>query len=227
MASEIRIISSMAAKDFLLEVAGQYAGEAGGKVAVLTAGGVEVMRRVNAGEALDAVVLSAEQIDQLIAGGRLVAGSRVDLVKSGVAVAVRKGAPRRDISSAAAVKKAVLASKSVGYSTGPSGVYLAEVLERWDPDERVQRVQAKPGVPVGSLVASGEVELGFQQLSELIHLQGIEVLGPLPADIQLWTTFSAGVSVTSSQGEAVRAALAYMASPSALEAKRRNGLSPA
>lgn len=227
MAREIKLISSMAAKDFLFDIARQYEGESGNTVSVATAGGVEVIRRMKAGEATDAVVLSAEQIDQLIADGRVVAGSRVDLVKSGVAVAVRKGAARHDISSEAAVKKAVLGSKSIGYSTGPSGVYLERILAQWDPDARVKRVQAPPGVPVGGLVARGEVELGFQQLSELIHLQGVDVLGPLPAEIQLWTIFSGGVSVTSSQAQAVRAALAYMASPAALEAKRRNGLNPA
>lgn len=227
MAKEIKLISSMAAKDFLLDIAKQYQVDTGNVVSVTTVGGVEVMRRVKAGEALDVVVLSAEQIDQLIADAAVVKGSRVDLVKSGVAVAVRKGAERRDISSEAAVKKAVLGSKSIGYSTGPSGVYLERLLASWDPDKRVKRVQAVPGTPVGSLVAKGEVELGFQQLSELIHLQGIEVLGPLPPAIQLMTTFSAGVSVKSSQAEAVRAALAYMASPKALEAKRRNGLSAA
>jgi molybdate transport system substrate-binding protein len=227
MAREIKLISSMAAKDFLFDVARQYGGETGSTVTVVTAGGVEVIRRIKAGEATDAVVLSADQIDQLMADGRLVAGSRVDLVKSGVAVAVPKGAARHDISSEEAVKNAVLASKSVGYSTGPSGVYLERLLARWDPGARVGRVQAAPGVPVGSLVARGEVELGFQQLSELIHLPGIELLGSLPPEIQLSTIFSAGVSITSSQGDAVRAALAYMASPAALEAKRRNGLSPA
>ncbi len=227
MAREIKLISSMAAKDFLLDIARQYGGETGNVVSVVTAGGVEVIRRVKAGEATDAVVLSAEQIDQLIADGHLVAGSRIDLVKSGVAVAVPKGMTRHDISSEAAVRKAVLASKSVGYSTGPSGVYLERLLAKWDPDKRVKRVQAPPGVPVGSLVAQGMVELGFQQLSELIHVAAIEMLGSLPPEIQLWTIFSAGVSKTSSQGDAVRAALAYMASSKALEAQRRNGLSPA
>lgn len=227
MARDIKLISSMAAKDFLLDIAKQYQVDTGNVVSVVTVGGVEVMRRVKAGEAVDVVVLSKEQIDQLIAEGALVRGSRVDLVKSGVAVAVRKGGARHDLSSDAAVKKAVLASRSVGYSTGPSGVYLERLLSSWDPDKRVKRVQAVPGTPVGSLVAKGEVELGFQQLSELIHLPGIEVLGPLPAEIQLMTVFSGGVSVRSSQPEAVRAVLAYMASAKALEAKRRNGLSAA
>jgi molybdate transport system substrate-binding protein len=227
MAREIKLISSMAAKDFLLDIAKQYQIDTGGVVDVTTVGGVEVMRRVKAGEAVDGVVLSAEQIDQLIADGAVVKGSRIDLVKSGVAVAVRKGAARRDISSEAAVKKAVLGSRSVGYSTGPSGVYLERLLATWDPDKRVKRVQAPPGTPVGSLVANGEVELGFQQLSELIHLQGIELLGPLPAAIQLMTVFSGGVSTQSTQPEAARAALGYMASAKALEAKRRNGLSAA
>jgi molybdate transport system substrate-binding protein len=227
MAGEIKLISSMAAKDFLLDIAQQYSGETGRSITVVTAGGVEVVRRIKSGEEIDAVVLSAEQIDQLIADGRIVPGSRVDLVKSGVAIAVRKGSQRCDTSSEAALKEAVFAAGSIGFSTGPSGVYLERLLSRWDPGRRVKRVQASPGVPVGSLVARGDVALGFQQLSELIHLPGIDVLGPLPPELQLFTTFSAGISVTTSQGESVRAALAYMASSSALEAKRRNGLSPA
>lgn len=227
MPGEIRLISSMATKAFLADIAAQYERETGTRIALVTLGGVEVIRRVKAGEATDAVALSAEQIDQLIAEGCILPGSRTDLVKSGVAVAVRQGAPRPEIASEPALRSAVLAARSVGYSTGPSGTYLERLLSRWGAPERVKRVQAPPGVPVGALIASGEVEIGFQQLSELIHVPGIAVLGPLPPEIQLFTTFSAGVSSTSAQREAVRAALAYMASPAAADAKRKNGLSPA
>ena len=175
---QIAVISSMAAKSFLADIAAQYERETGTRLALSAMGGVEVMRRVKAGEAIDAVVLSAEQIDQLVAEGRVLAGSRTDLVKSGIAVAVREGAARPDIGSEAAMRKAVLSAESVGYSTGPSGVYLERLLAQWDADRKVKRVQAPPGVPVGELVARGEVGIGFQQLSELIHLRGIVVLGP-------------------------------------------------
>ena len=222
----IQLVSSMAAKSFLADIAVQYERETGTRIALSAMGGVEVIRRVKAGEPADAVVLSAEQIDQLVAEGRLVAGSRTDLVKSGIAVAVRKAASQPDIGSEPAVRKAVLSAKSVGYSTGPSGVYLERLLGQWDAERKVKRVQAPPGVPVGDLVARGEVEIGFQQLSELIHVPGIAVLGPLPPALQLFTIFSGGVPVASASPEAARAALAYMASPAAAQAKRRNGLDP-
>ena len=123
----------------------------------------------------------------------------------------------------------MLAASSLGYSTGPSGVQLAKLFERWGIADAIKAriVQAPPGVPVGSLVADGKVELGFQQLSELMHLPGIDVLGPLPAPVQIITTFSAGLSATSTQPEAVQAMLDFMISPAAAEAKRRNGMEPA
>lgn len=229
MASQIRIISSMATKQVLADLVAQYQQSSRQPVAVESVGGVDAAKRVQAAEAFDAVILASNAIEQLSAAGKVVAGSRVDLVRSGVAIAVRAGAPRPDIASEEAVKQAVLAAPSISYSTGPSGVALAKLFERWGIAEQIKDriVQAPPGVPVGSLVAKGEVELGFQQLSELINLQGIEILGPLPAEIQIITTFSGGLAATSTQPEAVRAMLAYMASPAADEAKRRQGMEPA
>ena len=150
-------------------------------------------------------------------------------MRSGVAIAVRAGAPRPDVSTEAAVRQAVLAARSLSYSTGPSGVRLNRLFERWGIADAIKGriVQAPPGVPVGSLVADGRVELGFQQLSELLNLPGIDVLGPLPPAIQIITTFSGGVTVTCQRPEAARAMLAYMASPAAAEAKRRQGMEPA
>jgi molybdate transport system substrate-binding protein len=229
MASPIRIISSMATKQVLAELVAQYQQGSGQAVAVESVGGVDAAKRVQAGEAFDAVILASNAIEQLTEAGQVVAGSRVDLVRSGVAIAVRAGAPRPDIASEEAVKQAVLAAPSLSYSTGPSGVALARLFERWGIAEQIKDriVQAPPGVPVGSLVAKGEVALGFQQLSELISLEGIAVLGPLPSEIQIITTFSGGVAASSTQPEAVRAMLAYMASPAATEAKRRQGMEPA
>jgi molybdate transport system substrate-binding protein len=224
-----KFISSMATKGFLVDIAAQYARETGRRVTLEAAGGVEIVRRVKAGEAVDVVVLAADAIDRLTTDGRIAAGSRVDLVKSGISVAVRRGAQTPDIGSEAALKRAVLAAKKLSYSTGPSGVYLEKLFARWGIAGEIEPrvVRAPPGVPVGLLIARGDAELGFQQLSELIHLQGIDVVGALPPEIQLVTTFSAGVSVTSTQGEASRAALTYMASPAAAQAKRKNGLDPA
>lgn len=228
MGSALRIISSMATRQVLADLVALYGRGSTQDVAVESVGGVDAAKRVHAGEAFDGVVLAAGAIDQLIQAGRIVAGSRVDLVKSGVAIAVRAGAAQPDVASADAVKRAVLAARSVSYSTGPSGVHLAQLFERWGIMDAIKSriVQAPPGVPVGSLVASGEVELGFQQLSELMNLSGITVLGALPPEIQIVTTFSAGVSVTSTRPDAVRALLEFMASPAGDAAKRANGMAP-
>jgi molybdate transport system substrate-binding protein len=228
MASPIRIISSMATRQLLADLVAEFQKTTAQDVQVESVGGVDAAKRVQAGEAFDVVALASNAIEQLTEAGKIVPGSRADLVKSGVAIAVRAGAPRPGIATEEAVKRAVLAAKSLSYSTGPSGVQLAKLFERWGIAEQIRDriVQAPPGVPVGSLVADGKVELGFQQLSEMMNLPGIDVLGPLPPEIQIITTFSAGLSVTSDKPEAVRAMLAFMVSPACDETKRRNGMEP-
>ena len=230
MASPIRIISSMATKQVLADLIALYQQARPDTVIELeSVGGVDAAKRVQAGEAFDIVALASNALDQLTADGKVVAGSQVDVVRSGVALAVRSGAPHPDIGSEAAVKQAVLDARTLGYSTGPSGVQLASLFERWGIAEQIKGriVTAPPGVPVGSLVAKGEVELGFQQLSELMSLEGIDVLGPLPAEIQIITTFSAGLATTSTQPDAVRALLAFLVSPATEPTKQRNGMEAA
>ena len=223
-------ISSMATRQLLATLVADYKKQVAVAINIESVGGVDAAKRVmnsaQTGEAFDVVILASDAIDKLIAAGHIDPSSKVDLVDSGVAVAVRAGAASPDISSEAAVKAAVLAAKTISYSTGPSGVALAKLFERWGIAEQIASriVQAPPGVPVGSLVAKGEVELGFQQLSELIHLEGISIVGPLPPEIQITTTFSAGVCTASKQAAAVREMLAYMASPAAAAAKLRQGM---
>ena len=219
----------MATRQVLGELAQAWVQRSARPVRLESVGGVDAARRVAAGEAFDFVVLASDAIDKLVAGGQAVAGSRVDLVDSGVAIAVQAGAPRPDIASEDALRRAVLAAPTVGYSTGPSGVALVKLFERWGIAQELQGrlVQAPPGVPVGALVARGEVALGFQQLSELIHLEGLAVVGPMPPAVQIKTIFSGALCTAATQPDAVRALLAFMASPDADAAKRRNGMEPA
>jgi molybdate transport system substrate-binding protein len=229
MTTRITGISSMATRQVLTELAAAYRQQSGVVVEFESVGGVDAAKRVEAGAAFDVVVLAADAIDKLVAGGSVIAQSKTDLVRSPVAIAVREGAARPDIGSEAALRHTVLHTRTIGYSTGPSGVALTKLFDRWGIAETVRDrlVQAPPGVPVGQLVASGEVELGFQQLSELMHLPGIAVLGTMPSGAEIVTIFSAGLCATSVQPDAVLALLAYMQSPAAEDAMRRHGLEPA
>jgi molybdate transport system substrate-binding protein len=222
----IKGISSMATRQLLTELVADYKKSAMIDITIESVGGVDAAKRVQSGEAFDVVILASDAIDKLIAAGHIDPTSKVNLVNSGVAVAIKKGAAQPDITSESAVKAAVLAAKTISYSTGPSGVALAKLFEHWGIEQEIAPhiVQAPPGVPVGSLVAKGEVELGFQQLSELIHLDGISIVGALPPEIQITTTFSAGVCTASTQADAVREMLAYMVSPAAIAAKLRQGM---
>ncbi|WP_296694580.1 substrate-binding domain-containing protein [Rhodoferax sp.] len=225
----LRGISSMATRQLLAELVQMYAQRSDGEIAIESVGGVDAAKRVQAGEPFDLVILASDAIDKLIATGHIDASSKVDLVHSGVAVAVRAGTPQPDIASENAVRQAVLAARSISYSTGPSGVALVKLFERWGIADLIREriVQAPPGVPVGALVARGEVELGFQQLSELIHVPGITLVGSLPPEIQITTTFSAGIGSGSTQAAAAHDLLEFMASAQAAEAKRRQGMEPA
>lgn len=222
----VNLLSSMAGHALLAELARQFERETSQPVVVEAAGGVDVAKRVRADEAVGVVVLASDVIDKLIDEGKLRTGSRVDLIRSAVAVAVREGAARPDLSSEEAVKRAVLAAQSVSYSTGPSGVHLEKVFARWGILEQIRPriVVPRPGVPVASLIASGAAALGFQQLSELLNVPGVAVVGPLPPAIQTLTTFSGGIGVQCAAPQAARALLEFMASPRTLEAKRRHGM---
>lgn len=230
MSAAVKLISSMATRLWLGDAIASWT-QQGQQPAIdlISVGGVDAAKRVRADEVVDIVLLASNAIDKLIGDGKIVAGSRVDLVDSGVAVAVRAGTERPAIGSAQQLLEAVLAAPTIGYSTGPSGVALGALFERWGiADEiRSRLVEAPPGVPVGSLVADGKVALGFQQLSELMNLPGIDVVGPLPADVQITTTFSAGIAATAAQPDAARRFIDFLASAGSDELKRRHGLTPA
>ena len=207
----------MATRQVLVDLVQAYTAQTGVSVTIESVGGVDAAKRVQAGEALDVVVLASDAIDKLQAAGHVVAGSKLNVVHSGTAVAVRAGAALPDLSSADAVRAAVLAARSVSYSTGPSGVALAQLFERWGIAAQVQEriVTPPPGVPVGSLVASGAVELGFQQLSELVGQPGVRILGVLPDDCAIETVFTAAVATASGSPRQAAELIAFLASAEA------------
>ncbi len=226
----LTLISSMATKALLADLVAAFSAQRPDiAVAVTSVGGVDAAKRVVAGEAFDIVALASDAIEKLAASGHVVADTRVDLVHSAVAVAVPAGAPVPDIGSEAALKAAVLAAPTLGYSTGPSGVQLAKLFERWGIAQQIapRIVTPPPGTSVASLVAKGEVALGFQQLSEMMGVPGIQVIGGLPEAVQIVTTFCAARSSVSQQAAAVQAFLAFAASPQTAELKLRHGMSPA
>jgi molybdate transport system substrate-binding protein len=222
-------ISSMAVRNAVTELAASYAAACGQPVHLRAMGGVDAMERVQKGEACDFIVLAASAVDELMAAGLLHDGSKVDVATSRIEVAVAAGAPHPDIGSEARLRDAILAARTIGFSTGPSGVHLLRLFTRWGVADALasRLVQAPPGHPVGALVASGQAEIGFQQSSELVEVRGIDIVGPMPAGAQEVTTWSAVVCRVSPRGDAARAFLGYLASPQAAATWPRHGMEPA
>lgn len=224
--STIKVMASAAFKQAYLELLPQFESASGHSVANLWVPSVQMMSRLKGGELVDIVMLSAHSLDELIKAG--IIANRVDLARSGVGVAVRTGAPKPDISSGEALKRAVLAAKSVVYSTGPSGIYLAGLFHRMGIAEQVNaKLKRVQGEPAGGAVARGEAEIGFQQMSELLPVSGIDIVGPLPPDIQQITTFSAGVHAQAKEAEAATALLRFLTAPPAAPVIRKWGMDPA
>jgi molybdate transport system substrate-binding protein len=235
----LTVISSMAPRALLAELLAAWQAEGGTPVSSQAVGGVDAARRVAAGEVFDVVVLATDAIERLAAAGHVRAASERAVVRSSVAVAVRAGTAQSDISSADALqseissadalRRAVLAAPSIGVSTGPSGGALMALFERWGiaPQLAGRLVQAPPGVPVATLVARGDVALGFQQRSELLGVDGIRVLGDLPGEIAIVTTFSAAVATTATAPDEATRLVDFLSSPNHDEARDRHGFTSA
>ncbi len=227
-AAEIEVMLSAAFREAYIELVPGFERASGHKVTSLWCPSVQMMQRLKDGEIVDMMILSAAALDEIIHAGLVAPEDRFDLATCGVGVAVRAGAPKPDISSAEALKRAVMAAKSVAYSTGPSGVYLAGLFERMGIGDAVKaKLKVSQGEPAGAIVARGEAEIGFQQMSELMPVPGIDLLGPLPPEIQEITTFSAGIHVRASQAEATRALVKHFKSAQAAPVIKRNGMEPA
>jgi molybdate transport system substrate-binding protein len=227
-AVEIKVLSTQAAEQAYRELVPQFEKASGHTVTTIFTGTLDVQKRIAAGEAYDLIIMAGPAIDEFIKSGKIVPGSRVNIARSGVGVAVRAGAPKPDISTTEAVKKTLLAAKSIGYSTGPSGVYLTGLFDRLGVADAIKSKlkQTPTGIFVGTLVASGEAEIGFQQVSELAHFPGADYVGPLPADIQEITVFSSGIQVGARQVDAAKDWIKFLTAPAAAAAFKSKGLEP-
>jgi molybdate transport system substrate-binding protein len=221
---QITGISSMATRQILTALTKRFEEKTGKTVAIQAMGGVDAARAVREGKPTDLVILASDVMTKLEAEGLIVAGSIAGLARSGMAIAVRAGTPHPVISSAEAVRKAIAAVPKVGYSTGPSGDHLLGLCAKWGLGDGERLVKAPPGIPVASLVAQGQADLGFQQLSELMNVPGIEIVGPLPPEIQSVTIFAAGIAASSTQPEEARALIAFLASAEGADVKRAQGM---
>ena len=232
-AAEINVVTSGAFTAAYMELIPIYERETHNKV--VTGFGPSMGTTVNAipvrlgrGESIDVVIMAAPALDQLIKDGKVRKGSRVELVRSLIGMAVKAGAPKPDISTVDALKRTLLTAKSIAYSDSASGVYLAtELFPRlgiWDQiKSKSRKIEADP---VGGVVASGEVEIGFQQISELLPVRGIDYVGPLPAGAQRETIFAAGIVAGAQAADAARALIAFLTSPAAASTIRKTGLDP-
>jgi molybdate transport system substrate-binding protein len=216
----------MATRHILSDLARDYESQTGVRVEIRSMGGVEAAKLARANEATDIVVLASKVMTILETEGHLVEGGTRDFAGSEIGVAICAGSALPSLADEQAVKKAMLDAQKICYSTGPSGDHLKALCEKWGMP-LARALVAPPGMPVATLVANGDADLGFQQLSELIGQRGIEVVGPLPPEIQAVTVFSAGISITSQNLESARAFVAYLASVETEGAKRRHGMEPA
>jgi len=224
----ITVISSMATRQVLARLCSDYERLYRQRVVVESMGGVDAARCIRAGQAFDLAVLASDAIDRLTSSGHLLAAQRTGLARSKVAIAVAAQAQLPDVGSAAAVREAILAARTIAYSTGPSGKHLMALFDSWRIADAIKErlMQAPPGVPVATLIARGEATLGFQQLSELMDAPGIRVLGTLPAEIEFITTFSAAISSASEHRVAALGLLDFLRSPLAQAAKLDHGMEP-
>jgi molybdate transport system substrate-binding protein len=225
-AGEITVMVSPAFKEAYVELVPAFERATENKVATLWVGNGAIITRLKGGETVDLAILSEDGIDELAKLGKLAPG--VPLGKSPIGVAVRAGAPKPDISSGEAVKRALLAAKSIALSFGPSGVYLSGLIQKWGiaADIAPKTVRPATGEMIGDVVARGGAEIGVQQVSELLAIKGITYLGPLPPDIQQITVFSAAVHNSAKNPDGAKALIRFLTSPQAAPVVRKTGMEP-
>jgi molybdate transport system substrate-binding protein len=226
-AAEIKVIGSPGVREIYTRLVPEFEKATGHKVVTVWDSVNAVTNRVSGGETADLVLLPAANIDRLLKEGKL-AGSRVDVATSGIGVAIREGAPKIDIATSDGIRKALLAAKSIAYSAGPSGLYMAALIAKWGlTDQLGPKIVPNQGLtPIGEVVARGDAEIGFQQISELLPVKGIDYLGPLPAEIQETTVFSAALHKAASAPEAAQALVKFLTAPASVLVIRKAGMEP-
>ena len=226
-AADIKVLGTPGVREFYAELVAQFEKETGHKVATTWAGTVDVTKRISGGETVDLVIMAGNSLEELIRLGKIVPGSRVDVARSGIGLAVRAGAPRPDISSGDAVKQTLLAAQSIAYSSGPSGIYLAGLVQRMGiADQVMPKARRILSERVGTIVARGEAEIGFQQVSELIHVPGVRFVGALPAEVQPGFSFAGALTRDVQQPEAAIALIRFLSSAEAAPVILKAGLMP-
>jgi len=227
-AAEIVVVSTTAIKESLIDIVPLFERASGHKVNITFGSGPTVFERVKAGATGDLFLGPDEFSEPLLKEGKLVASSRVDFAHSGASVAVHAGAPKPDVSTAERFKAALLAAKTVSYSGGASGLFFARVLDRLGIAEEIKAKLVVPrGEPVGAVVARGEAEIGIHQLSELLPISGIDIVGPLPAELQRKIVYSAFAFPASTQQEAAHMFVSFLRTGVAGAIIRRKGMEPA
>ena len=227
--AEIRLLASGAVKEAYLELLPSFEKASGHTVRAAWSNTTDIRKRVATGEAADLVILGDDGTEALVKDGKLVASTRTSFATSRIYVAVRAGAPRPDIGSGEALKRSLLAAKSVAYSSGASGTYIVTMLKRLGIYDEVSANASvtRPNEPVGGKVARGEAEIGFHQLSELMPVQGIDIVGPLPPQVQQITVFSGALHSAAKEPQAAAALAGFLVSPAAGDSIRKHGLEPA
>jgi molybdate transport system substrate-binding protein len=228
-AAEIVVVSTIAVKESLIEIVPLFERASGHKVNVTFGSGPITFQRVTEGATGDLFLGPDEFSDPLLKAGKLVAGSRVDFAHSGASVAVHAGAHKPDVSTAERFKAALLSAKTVSYSRGASGLFFVRVLERLGIAEEIKAklVAPRQGELVGAVVARGEAEIGIHQLSELLPVSGIDIVGPLPAELQRKIVYSAFAFPASTQQDAARSFVSFLRTGVAGAIIRRKGMEPA
>ena len=227
-AVDIKVLSTQATEEAYRELVPPFEKTSGHKVITVFTGTLDANKRLAAGESYDLLIMAGPSIDEHIKDGKVAPGSRVDIAKSGVGVGVKAGAAKPDISTTEALKKSLLAARSIGYSTGPSGVYVTGLFQRMGIADQIKGKlkQTPTGVFVGNIIASGEAEIGFQQVSELSHFAGVDYIGPLPTEIQQYTMFASGIMAGAKEPEAAKALVKFITAPAAAAAFKKRGMEP-